>query len=169
MNSNYSLALFFVATLASLLPTSANAQTIVSHYQMFPEASGFASPAVDAPLTFEQANAYSSPSMYSQANSYLQPMTYSQADTYSPQQTHWQANMYFPPLVHSQQNAYSQPQLYTQPYSPPIDLFVGGQVNGVHSSTPAPPVDFATPQLPVPSPPVHALPSVQPAKVACHT
>lgn len=168
MNSSYSLAVLFVAASASLIPISANAQTMVNHFYglpSMPAPSGFESSAVDAPLTFEQANEYSSPSMYSQTDPYSQPLTYSQADTYSPQQTHWQPNTYFPPLVNSQQSTYTQPQTYPQP----TDLVVGGLVNGLHSSVRAAPANFATPQLTVPSPPVQSLPSVQPAKVACHT
>jgi len=159
MNNTCSLASFFLAAFACLLPTSANAQVTYGYDQPLSPWPVVSHVGNSGPLSFEQANAYSSSSAYSQANTYSQPLTFSQANTYSP-------GMYSQPNVYQQAITYSQPSIYSQPN---ITL-VGGQSSATYSSIPAAPVEVAAPQLPVYSTPIQPPAAVQPqASVACST
>ena len=156
MNNTCSLASFFLAAFACLLPTSANAQMIVSYDQSLapmPIVSQFGNPVVDGPLTFSQANTYSTPPAYSPADVYSQPLTFSQANTY------------MPPPVYSQPHFYSPTTTYLQP-----NIAFDGVPSSGHSSIPANTAEVVIPQPPVYSAPIESPSAIQPHVTArCST
>ena len=159
MNNTCSLAFFSLAALACLLPVSANAQT---YYQSQPFLPVESHAVVGTPLSFSQADTYSSPPAYSQPHAYSQPLIYAQPNMYSQSQ----------PLTFEQANQYTPLSNYAPPSTYPqlgITL-VGGLSSGIHSSISPDPVEIATPQAPaVSSPPIESHSAIQPRTAGCST